>query len=128
METSVHYAHDTPLGILEWNATLPPTGGTIYLGEPGHRRPFTISLFHEIRCLDIIREGIRAFRAAHSPETPDQVVHHCMNYIRQMVLCRSNTDLESVHAHVGPRITVSQITHRCRDWDAVYDAAKSSTW
>ena len=55
-EDSVHYAVDTPAGIAVWNSTLPSGGVVVYLGE--EMRPFTVAVFHEIRCLNILREEL----------------------------------------------------------------------
>lgn len=128
VENSVHYPYDGPRADAEWNTTSPQSGlGLIYLGKSN--QAFTISLFHELRCLDIVRKGLVVFRDRDQPESrsgPSQLVQHCMNYIRQMVLCRSNLHLESVRDHVGPRVAVSETTHKCRDWGVVFEAAEAN--
>lgn len=128
MENSVHYSLNTSLSSQEWAALL-PNQGIIYLGHDRHNpQPFTTSLFHQLRCLNIIRQQIVSFRSSdpkHRQE-PSRLASHCMNYLRQMVLCRSNLHLESVRSHVGPRVAVSDVTRRCKDWKAVYDAAESN--
>ncbi len=124
MENSVHYAFNTPEGAREWNASLPSNAERFRLDNSP--RLFTISLFHQLRCLDIIRDGIVVFRSSKTPDRPDALVHHCMNYIRQMIMCRANTDLESVRSHVGPRVAVSETTHRCRDWTQAFNAAEEN--
>ncbi|THU81225.1 hypothetical protein K435DRAFT_694039, partial [Dendrothele bispora CBS 962.96] len=99
VENSVHYALDTKLGAAEWKSLLPPGNGTIYLNGSGTRKAFTISLFHQLRCLDTIREGIVSFRngasgAGGNPgDGSNRVLQHCMNYLRQMVLCRPTTQV-----------------------------------
>ncbi|KAG9222287.1 hypothetical protein CCMSSC00406_0006584 [Pleurotus cornucopiae] len=125
MENSVHYAFNTPEGAREWNASLPPNADRLRIGDSPQL--FTISLFHQLRCLDIIRNGIAVFRSSKTPDPPDALVHHCMNYIRQMIMCRANTDLESVRSHVGPRVAVSETTHRCRDWTRTFYADDENT-
>ncbi|KAI0331101.1 hypothetical protein GY45DRAFT_1322804 [Cubamyces sp. BRFM 1775] len=123
-EDTVHYAIDTPLGAAEWNCTLPNGRAVVYLGESA--KPFTVAMFHEIRCLNIIRQVLNAFYeddSAPVPLEPPGIVQHCMNYIRQMVLCRANLRLESIRSPTGSKKAVSDITHECRDWVAVYEAA-----
>ncbi len=126
-EDSVHYDLETDLGVAEWKATLPSGGALLYLG-PEHR-PFTLSIFHQLRCLDIIRETIVDFYLDTSPNATykrPELVRHCMNYLRQAVLCRADLRLEHVRAPSGPKITVSEVTHTCRDWTAVYAAAEKN--
>ncbi|KAK7688204.1 hypothetical protein QCA50_008574 [Cerrena zonata] len=127
-EDSQHYSIETPLGGAEWNMTL-PTGGTIvYLGS--QHRPFTVSMFHQLRCLNIIRTAILENHndsSSHHTKQTQSLVNHCMNYLRQMVLCRTDTTLESVRTTVGRGITVWDITHTCRDWTTVYEAAERNS-
>ncbi|TFK96612.1 hypothetical protein BDV98DRAFT_479899, partial [Pterulicium gracile] len=100
---------------------LPRGNGTVHLDTPsGKKGAFTISLFHQLRCLDILRESLMSFRDPRTRSEPTRLAHHCMGYLRQMVLCRSNTQLQSVRNHTGTRITVSDVTGRCQDWTAVY--------
>lgn len=124
-EDTVHYSIETPVGELEWNATLPTGGAVIHLGP--QRRPYTVSLFHQLRCLNIIRTSILGIHGNSSPQNARpgrDLVGHCMNYLRQMVLCRMDTRLESLRTMFGRGITVWDITHTCRDWTMVYEAAE----
>ncbi|KAI0362153.1 hypothetical protein OH77DRAFT_1466556 [Trametes cingulata] len=126
-EDSVHYAVNTPLGRAEWNSTLPSGGHLIHLGPS--KQAFTVSMFHEIRCLNIIREVLVAF---YEDESADAGygrrgdVKHCMNYLRQIVLCRADLRLESIRSPVGSKKAVSDVTHECRDWATVYEAAETN--
>ncbi|KAI0318246.1 hypothetical protein OF83DRAFT_1171268 [Amylostereum chailletii] len=127
LEDSVHYSIDTPAGDAEWAALLPTGGAVIHLGPD--QRPFTVSMFHELRCLDIVRRNIVDFYADESPEAKiaqPKLTRHCMNYIRQMILCRADMRLESVRAPYGHRMTVSEVTHTCRDWTQVVEAAEEN--
>ena len=126
-EDSVHYSIDTDLGVAEWNATLPSGGAVIHLGPDG--RPFTVSMFHQLRCLDIIRDVIVDFYLDTSPDAKPKkpkLVQHCMNYLRQTVMCRGDLHLETVRAPSGPQVTVSAVTHSCKDWTVVYEAAEKN--
>ncbi|KAF8960220.1 hypothetical protein BDZ97DRAFT_1834579 [Flammula alnicola] len=127
LENSLHYAFNTPLGDAEWNATLPSSGAVIHLGPS--QRPFTLGLFHQLRCLNIIRETLVQFYADDSSDAQinrPELVRHCMNYIRQTLLCNSDLRLESVRAPKGHQLSVPEVTHKCRDWTAVYEAAERS--
>jgi hypothetical protein len=125
LENSIHYDVDTDVGAAEWNATLPSGGAVLYLGTAA--RPFTLAMFHELRCLNIVREIIHEFYADSSPNTTVPRKHlatHCMNYLRQMVLCRADTRLQTVRASKGGGRTVLETMRTCRDWTAVYEAAE----
>ncbi|KIJ44342.1 hypothetical protein M422DRAFT_168394 [Sphaerobolus stellatus SS14] len=128
-ENTVHYAFDSELGDAEWNATLPLGGTTLYLGPSS--RPFTLSLFHQLRCINIIRKELQEYYANNSPTAEigrPALVEHCMNYLRQMVLCSSDLHLESVRAPKGNHLTVPDVTHKCRDWNPIYEAAENNYW
>ncbi|KIK54824.1 hypothetical protein GYMLUDRAFT_206115 [Collybiopsis luxurians FD-317 M1] len=131
MENSVHYKFNTELGAKEWEALLPGDGGRIWLSDNGQGKvPYTISMFHQLECLNVIRQSLVAFRHRNPlvpPQSPSRLTHHCMNYLRQMVLCRSDIHLESVRNHIGPRVAVSDVTHECLDWTAVYSAAEQNS-
>ncbi|RPD60185.1 hypothetical protein L226DRAFT_523183 [Lentinus tigrinus ALCF2SS1-7] len=126
-EDSVHYSLETDIGVAEWNATLPSGGTVIHLGPDG--RPFTVSMFHQLRCLDIIRDVIVDFYLDTSPDARPgkrEIVQHCMNYLRQTVMCRGDLHIETVRAPSGPTVTVSAVTHSCKDWTVVYKAAEEN--
>ena len=114
-EESIHYQLDTPQGDLEWRA-LVPANGTIHLGP--EQDPFTISMFHQLRCLDVIRTELLSTRGLNSPLPPSELSHHCFNYLRQTVLCRADTTLVQVlnpdNPHPFPDVAV------CNDWEHVY--------
>lgn len=113
---SVHFELDTPAGAAEWAATV-PGDGMVYLGE--EKRPYTISMLHQLRCLDILRAEIVRGHVGASDE-PSYLSRHCLNYIKQMVLCRGDTNLEPFQYpnHQDP-IDMEGI-YECRDWGAVY--------
>ncbi|GBE89267.1 hypothetical protein SCP_1502750 [Sparassis crispa] len=126
-EDSVHYDFETPIGDAEWNATLPSGGVLLHLGPK--LRPFSLSMFHQMRCLNIIRGGLAALYADGTPGArlrQPNLTRHCMNYLRQMVLCRADLRLESVRAPRGYKLATSEVTHACQDWNAVYSAAEEN--
>ncbi len=67
-----------------------PGFGWVCLDERHCR--FAIVLFHELHCLLRIRCGI--FMQQHIMKTPGHV-GHCLNYIRQHVLCIASDALEA---------------------------------
>jgi hypothetical protein len=127
-EDTVHYALDTPAGSAEWDTMLPGGGdGVLYLG-PQHR-PFSISLFHQLRCLNILRLAMVADLQRSNEGLPktdghSELVRHCAGYLRQMILCRSELRLENVRIPRARSVTNSDVTHTCKNWQSVYSAAE----
>ncbi|KAJ7454832.1 hypothetical protein FB451DRAFT_655871 [Mycena latifolia] len=117
---TVRYQLDTQDGAAEWSASA-PGNGIIYLGE--QCRPFSISMFHQIRCLDTLR---KAFVGVHPQNTsalrPEpmnwDLTRHCLNYLRQMVFCRAHPYLDPVLGYPLPNAHPD--TDQCHDWNAVY--------
>lgn len=129
MENSVHFGINA---VTEWdNGTLPGSknDGVFWLRvsdmKVTEKREFTNSMFHQIRCLNIIRTSVVEFRS--NDIRPSVLTRHCMNYIRQMVLCRSDITMESGRDPVGPQAVVSDITHVCRDWRVVWEDIERRT-
>jgi len=112
-----HYGVAEPEADDEWNA-LTPNNGIIYLGA--EKRPFSLSMFHQIRCLDIIRKSVRD-RASKRPSDLDT---HCLNYLRQMVLCSSGTEVDPVAGSNGNQPVYSMRT--CNNWNAVYSKVRDN--
>ena len=125
VEDSINFQLDTFEGEAQWNAILPPGGGYVTLGPPqynhgGRPKRFRISMFHALSCLDTLRQTImERHRDKHIPAGPE--AHYCLNYIRQMILCRSDIQLEWVRNEYGGKSVQPFMTHEnCRDWTAVY--------
>lgn len=124
-EETVHYPINGTLAELEW-ASLVPEGnhGLVIMGPDA--RPYAVTMFHTLHCLDRIRKAIVG-----SPETTSARYHvqHCFNYIRQMVLCAANTRLNPTN-HVQPSGQLASdgigLMYECRDWDKVYEAFEAN--
>ncbi|KAF9480761.1 hypothetical protein BDN70DRAFT_832296 [Pholiota conissans] len=104
-------------------AALMPTGGhTVYISgdEVSEPRPFTVSLFHQLKCLDIYhREYLKP-----TPRRVTLELQGCLNYLRQSLLCHANTRLESIKNSAIQ--AEKQYETVCRDWTKVYDAAEKN--
>ncbi|KAH7930155.1 hypothetical protein BV22DRAFT_1001130 [Leucogyrophana mollusca] len=99
----------------EWG-TLFPSDGFISLGP--NNRTFLLSVYHQFHCLDIIRVGY-VVNGTHAAEH----IQHCLRYLRQAVLCHSDTTLEVDIPQRSPEDgklvhTANGVgsVHRCRDW------------
>ena len=111
---SPRYNIHSPDAAEEWRRLLPDGGHTVRIdGEI-----YTVTLFHQLKCLDLIREE---YAAGHLPPA-SPIVRHCMNYLRQTLLCHPNLSLEkgvSPLASVETRYDVA-----CRDWTQVYSTVE----
>lgn len=121
IEPTKHYqlsGHDADA---EW-AALAPHNGIIHLGP--HRQPYSISLFHQLRCLDIIRRDIivesESLPPGEDTTSSSKLSRHCLNYMRQMVLCRADLALDPVLGR-GLEARVRPDTNQCVDWRRVYE-------
>ena len=117
-----HYQYDTAEGAAEFAALLPPTGHLVYLDEPSTSGPhnpkaYTVTLFHQMKCLDVIREQYANPSDARLPLT-----NHCLNYLRQTVLCRPNIGVEPAKNSEGTAVRGYDAV--CRDWTKVYEEAE----
>ena len=119
MSHTTHYQLDTPEGIEEWKSNV-PGDGLVYLGED--KQPFTIALMHQLRCLDIIRDEL----VRETDEDPSALARHCMNYIKQMIFCREDIQLERFWLPNKADHVFTDQVYECRDWQAVLEKMKEN--
>lgn len=122
MDYTSHYQYDTAEGAAEFAALLPHTGHLVYLDdhsppEPRHPKAYTVTLFHQMKCLDIIREQYASPSDMRLP-----LANHCLNYLRQTVLCRPNIGVEPAKNSEGTAVRGYDAV--CRDWTKVYEEAE----
>ena len=113
IEPTKHYQLSGYNADSEW-AALAPHNGILHLGP--YRQPYSISLFHQLRCLDIIRRDT----VESLPPEDSKLSRHCLNYMRQMVLCRADLALDPVLGR-GVDARVRPDTNQCVDWRPVYE-------
>ncbi|KAI0686662.1 hypothetical protein C8T65DRAFT_590966, partial [Cerioporus squamosus] len=118
-EPTVHYELNSTMANREWTSLVPTNGGIVWIG-PNHE-PFLVSMFHQLQCLDIIRQSYNAWDGLR-PDGPSPAAHHCLSYLRQMLLCRRDTRLEPVIDTEGPHAVQPWGLMTCRDWRGVYEA------
>ncbi|KAJ6484012.1 hypothetical protein C8R45DRAFT_829853 [Mycena sanguinolenta] len=93
--TGINYQLNGSRADEQWSALVPARDGLVQLGK----EIFMISMYHQLKCLDIIR---REYVAGSVDKTEQSAVsvgptaQHCLNYIRQMILCRGDRHLERV--------------------------------
>ncbi|KAH7922969.1 hypothetical protein BV22DRAFT_616083 [Leucogyrophana mollusca] len=115
-EETVHYSIDA---VEEWQAQFPLAGeGFVCLGP--QKRIFALTMFHELHCLDRIRQTIVAGMRA-----PGHA-QHCLNYMRMLVLCRADVTLEPIVYSPGKLGVDITRDRTCKDWTQVYREAERS--
>jgi hypothetical protein len=102
----------------KWASIVPPLRGFVRLGAEG--TPFSISLFHQLHCVNGVRFSYVAardglFKTEKARAEAFGHVNHCFDVIRQSILCKADTTL----VPVGARNTTAPVTRRCRDWSQV---------
>lgn len=112
IEDTLHYGITEPAADVEWTE-LTPNDGLVKVNN----ETYTIALFHQLRCLDIIRQAVRD----RTTSRPGELERHCLNYLRQSLLCRGDIHMEITG---GPlhRTEVFQDSFVCNNWESVYDS------
>lgn len=135
IENSRHYALDSPDADAEYESMYPGELGFLHLGP--NRRFFGVSMYHQLHCLNSLRQAIvhasKRHQGGHSQkknEKREQVAHvdHCLNYLRQTILCSADLTLEPEivlgSQEVGEGLGV---VHVCKDWGALHEFIERNT-
>jgi len=135
IQATSHYVLETEDGDEEWSRVLPPgpAGHLVYIrdaevDDDSSIRPYTVTLFHQLKCLDIIRrQYVLLLRRQSEPRAGDSTIaitplaKHCIEYVRQALQCRPNLWMESTKD--AGRGAVLGYDAVCVDWTRVYDEA-----
>ncbi|KAF8157308.1 hypothetical protein K438DRAFT_1687140 [Mycena galopus ATCC 62051] len=126
MEETRSYPMDGGANAREiWATTTSKGFGYVRLGA--EHRAFAVSMFHQLHCMRLIHAAL----AGQYDEASHWHMQHCLNYIRQMILCSPNLTLEP--ADILSRDYEADrtgATHVCEDWSAMYRGAEKNwdTW
>ncbi|KAF8975150.1 hypothetical protein BDQ17DRAFT_1249132 [Cyathus striatus] len=127
IHNSISYNPTTPEGLEAYKHLLPSGGHIVHVygndmlsqrDASAEAEVYTIALFHRLRCLEVISKQYARIELQSSPLTT-----HCMNYLRQSILCRLNLRLESVMSQQG-KVEKGGYDTKCKDWSAVYEEAE----
>ncbi|KLO06033.1 hypothetical protein SCHPADRAFT_910615 [Schizopora paradoxa] len=119
VENTLRYQINTDEGAHEWERLVPSDGGVVYPPSHSNSTKYTISMFHQLRCLNVVRlELTRPSRFSNITAPNERQVKHCLNYLRQMALCRSDPDLENPTSPTSVDIVRART---CKDWRTVYE-------
>ncbi|VDB97463.1 unnamed protein product [Peniophora sp. CBMAI 1063] len=107
----------------DWESLFPfGRSGFVTLGP--NQDHFAVGMYHQLHCLDVFRISYAAARA-HALVYPGNGTHfdnhfaHCMNYIREMLLCNADPTLIPAKPTGTEGRYISRsigVTHQCRDW------------
>ncbi|KAF7299742.1 hypothetical protein HMN09_00980100 [Mycena chlorophos] len=111
VEDSENYGLSNFNSYADWRSTdlFPKSNGFVHLGPEG--RTFGLAMFHQMHCLQRIREAL-------VQGDPGHHTRHCLNLLRQTVLCASDTTLDPMNREHGT--DGLGVVHVCRDWRKVY--------
>ncbi|KAJ7781724.1 hypothetical protein DFH07DRAFT_900913 [Mycena maculata] len=110
-ENTVHFQIYPDSAAEEWASIFPPGDGFVQFGTTGEI--FGVALFHQMHCLGRIREAMASRKSTIH-------VHHCFNYLRQIILCEANPTIEPVIPIIGRRSVNAEVPRVCKDWTQVY--------
>ncbi|KAF2197594.1 hypothetical protein GQ43DRAFT_424242 [Delitschia confertaspora ATCC 74209] len=126
-----------------WNSILPPGRGFVFVPDSekyglkeGQQTEwgqiFSVSLFHQLHCLGLLRKQYWTLMDAVLEEDPDAAhelavkqhgsMHtgHCFDYLRQGIMCAGDMSMEwpRDEPNGGKRIHVDGwgIPHKCKSW------------
>ncbi|KAJ7787541.1 hypothetical protein B0H14DRAFT_2399347 [Mycena olivaceomarginata] len=106
----------------EWASFVPKNNGFIARDIGNDTVYFGISVFHGMHCLDTLR---RIFE-----DTSFYHIHHCLIYLRSMILCDADPTLEhNIYSKNGSKtLGGDDTTHTCRDFTALYAMSDASNF
>ncbi|ETS88115.1 hypothetical protein PFICI_01943 [Pestalotiopsis fici W106-1] len=87
-----------------------------------------LNVFHHLHCLNKIRKQLYNdyYQDWHSPSAQLEHVNHCIEYLRQVVMCNADITMQTFdwiddYRRPWPNF---KIQHECKNWDALTDWAK----
>lgn len=96
MGNSKRYQLLSPDGTDDWAHLATRLGARVHNRQSGEVR--TVAMFHQLECLVHMSRAFREFPSISSYN----LNQHCLNYMRQALLCHAETRLEPVHSLKGP--------------------------
>jgi hypothetical protein len=117
----------------EWASLFPSNHATgIHLDSHGGAGQF-ISVYHQLSCLNALRKLYMNPGWA-ADQTKQDTVDHCLNVLRQAVLCNADTTLEHSHPETkanGKEVAAASgmdVLHMCKNWEELRSSAEDDTF
>ncbi|KAK0706208.1 hypothetical protein B0T26DRAFT_788870 [Lasiosphaeria miniovina] len=109
------------------------------LNDPAHSaaEEYTVSVFHQVHCLAAIKSKVSKLQDWYHGENDkeylafalsqehmrDDHIYHCIDYIRQAIVCCGDTTLEksrTVDGKIVQGVDGWGVEHQCRDFKAIF--------
>ncbi|KIJ25895.1 hypothetical protein M422DRAFT_134417, partial [Sphaerobolus stellatus SS14] len=119
-DCSARYMVNTNISREVWSkSTDTQGGGFVRLGED--YRVFAVSMFHQLHCISALHTAITMQTSQHSDLGGH--VQHCLNYLRQFILCSADDTVEPVVtlSRLQSQGCAAPFTRTCRNWERLYD-------
>jgi hypothetical protein len=113
----------------DWDSLFGSHKGFVRLDASSN--PFEPSVYHQLHCLNGLRNIFMQPGWADNKNT-NWHVNHCLNYLRQAILCNGDTTLEPSFLYrlkngkYAPAAHGTGVVHECRDWTAVRRFAENN--
>ncbi|KAE9400824.1 hypothetical protein BT96DRAFT_636940 [Gymnopus androsaceus JB14] len=116
VEESVHYSMVDSDAKMEWAYHHAFSHGSVIRVGPRNRTMY-IALFHQSHCISQLSSLLAGEGRSDWAHT-----HHCMNYLREWILCQADQTLE-LGDFMQRNYTVNREggTYMCRNWENVFD-------
>ncbi|KAJ7605957.1 hypothetical protein DFH06DRAFT_1252137 [Mycena polygramma] len=119
VETTEHYGLEAEG---DWSSLMPTGHGFGFVRLGSGAVPFELSVYHQLHCLSGLRRQFTYGSGKWSQERVEWHTHHCLNYLRQAVLCNADTTVEPAYTfHLTENVTTPAasgmgVVHTCVDW------------
>ncbi|KAF9447769.1 hypothetical protein P691DRAFT_670776, partial [Macrolepiota fuliginosa MF-IS2] len=106
----------------EWESLLPSNHFSGVRLDPTNVHRQYISVYHQLSCLNTLRQ-LYMNPGWENDTKKEGAAHHCMNILRQAVLCNADTTLEPSHMEklsngkAVPAASGMDVFHVCRNWE-----------
>ncbi len=106
----------------EWQSLLPSNHASGVHLDPTSEQTLRVSVYHQLSCLNALRQ-LYMNPGWGDDQTKTETAHHCLNILRQAVLCNGDTTLEPSHpetlsnGNVVAAASGMDVLHVCRDWE-----------
>ncbi|OBT83000.1 hypothetical protein VE02_08257 [Pseudogymnoascus sp. 03VT05] len=141
-EAFVNAGSGTPGNRSVWDMLFPLGAGFVEVQKPwnyGLRGGFpvrdtkvpteiySISMFHQLYCLSILRDAFGRDRDVSEHQAAENNLGHCFDYLRQAIMCTGDTTLETALVNADgemvPGFDGWGDVHECRSYEAIFDFA-----
>ncbi|ELR10150.1 hypothetical protein VC83_00726 [Pseudogymnoascus destructans] len=142
-EAFVHAGSGTPGNRSVWNMLFPLGAGFVEVQKPWNyglrggvpvpnteeaTEIYSISMFHQIHCLSILKDAFGRDRDVSEHQAAESNLGHCFDYLRQAIMCTGDTTLETALVNADDVISGFDgwgVLHECRSYEAIFDFAEA---